>query len=553
MKALSKILTLSVILFISALAGSCEDNLPEEITEVTVSRLFSPAGLDVRVVHKVSVRLNWIPVRNADSYTIEFHENEQLDFSGTPVRILTGVTVEQLPITVGGFGGDTGYSVRVKALGVGIDPSKWITATFRTDPEQILFPMNPDEVTAFGTIIRWPAGEIATSIVFNPGNIIRPVTVEEVLAGVAIVTGLQSETSYTATLMNGNKVRGSVTFTTLIDLAGATAVHPTDDLAAMVAAAPPGSVLALFPGEYTAFMGDIIIDKSITIRGLRPNDKPNIFNRFIIRTGATDANLAFIDLEMVGNRFTPPGAALPGQLEACFFDVGTHTVNNFILSGMIVRNYFRSLVASRANLGRITNLTIENSVVTDIFCSGGDFIDFRAGHVSNLTLRNSTFDKVATGLRAPQAHSAPRAFIRLDANTNWPGTSTRVLIENNTFYNVSHNPETPAVVGSRIIDIRFVPNESTIRNNLFVGASPDYTAHFSERVETSHPTFSNNNYFNASRFLAGVPAPPPAVPKYDTSSPTTLNPGFVNADAGNFRVTNDDLIFRRVGDPRWLP
>jgi len=538
------------ILIASVLAGGCEDNLPEELTDVTVSRLFSPAGLDARVVQKTAVRLNWAPVRNAESYTIEFHENEQLDFSGTPVRTITGVLDEQLPLTVTGFAGETGYSVRVRAIGQGIDPSKWVTAIFRTDPEQILYTMIPEEVTAFGTIIRWPAGEIATSIVFNPGNIIRPVTAEEVLAGVAIITGLQSETEYTATLMNGNKVRGNVTFTTLIDLAGATAVHPTDDLEAMVAAAAPGSVLALFPGEYTAFMGDIIIDKSITIRGLRPHDKPRIFNRFMIRTGTTDANLAFLNLEMVGNNFTPPGETLPGQLEAFFFDAGTHTVNNFLLSGMVVRNYFRSLVASRANLGRITNLTIENSVVTDIFCSGGDFIDFRAGHVSNLTIRNSTFDMVATGLRAPQTPSAPRVFIRLDANTNWPGTSTRVLIENNTFYNVAHNPETPATAGSRIIDIRFVPNESTIRNNLFVGAGAEYTAHFSERVETAHPTFSNNNYFNAPRFLAGVPT---GSPKYDTSSPTTLNPGFVNADAGNFRVTNDDLIFRRVGDPRWLP
>lgn len=550
MKALSKIFSLMAILFASALAGGCEDNLPEEFTEVNVSRLFSPAGLDARVVQKTAVRLNWTPVKNAESYTVEFHENEQLDFSGTPVRTITGVLDEQLPITVTGFAGETGYSVRVRAIGQGIDPSKWVTAIFRTDPEQILFPMIPEEVTAFGTIIRWPAGEIATSIVFNPGNIIRPVTTAEVQAGVAIVTGLLSETSYTATLMNGNKVRGSVMFTTLIDLAGATAVHPTDNLAAIVAAAPPGAVLALFPGEYTAFMGDIIIDKSITIRGLRPHDKPRIFNRFMIRTGATDANLAFLNLEMVGNNFTPPGEILPGQLEAFFFDLGTNTVNNFMLSGMVVRNYFRSLVASRANLGRITNLTIENSVITDIFCSGGDFIDFRSGHVSNLIIRNSTFDMVATGLRAPQTPSAPRVFIRLDGNTNWPGTSTRVVIENNTFYNVSHNPETPAVAGSRIIDIRYVPNESTIRNNLFVGASPDYTAHFSERVETVLPTFSNNNYFNAPRFLAGVPT---GSPKYDTSSPTTLNPGFVNADAGNFRVTHDDLIFRRVGDPRWLP
>ncbi|HSV89006.1 MAG TPA: DUF5123 domain-containing protein [Bacteroidales bacterium] len=555
MKTLTKIFKMAFFIAVTSLiASSCEDNLPEEITEISVSRLFSPAGIEVRVVQKTSVRLNWNPVRNAVSYTVEFHENEQLDFSGTPVRILSGVTNEQLPITVGGFGGDTGYSVRVKAIGEGIDPSKWVTATFRTEPEQILFPIDPEELLATQVTLRWPAGEIATDIVLTPGDIIRPVTAQEVQSGIAIVSGLQSETSYTARLMNGNKVRGTTTFTTPIDLGGATAVHPTDNLAAIVSAAAPGTVLALFPGEYTVFMGDIIIDRSITIRGLRPHNKPVIFNRFLLRPGVTDIDIAFIDLEMVGDRFIPPDSPLPGQLQAFQFDAGTHTVNNFLVSGLVVRNYFRSFIASgSAPIVRVNNLTIENTIVTDVFCSGGDFIDFRIAHVPNLTIRNSTFDMVATGMRPPNVTSAPRVFIRLDADAGarWTGSTSRVIIENNTFFNVSHNPATPTTAGTRIIDIRFVPNVSTIRNNMFVGASPDYTAHFSERVETAEPTFANNNYFNAPRFLAGVPT---GSPKYDTSpTRSTLNPGFVNADAGNFTVTQEDLIFRRVGDPRWLP
>jgi len=76
----------------------CEDQIPEEITEVEVSRLFSPTDLDVRIIAKTSVRLNWQPVRNASSYTIEFFDNGQLDFTGTPIKTYTGVTNDQLPI-----------------------------------------------------------------------------------------------------------------------------------------------------------------------------------------------------------------------------------------------------------------------------------------------------------------------------------------------------------------------------------------------------------------------------------------------------------------------
>lgn len=555
MKAPTKILKIVFVMALTALISvSCEDNLPEEFTSFNPERLFSPTGLDVRVVQNTAARLNWTPVKNAVSYRVEFFENETLDFSGTPVRVVSEVKAEQLPLTITGFAGETGYSVRVQAIGTDIDPSKWISAVFRTLPEQILFPINPEELHPTQVTLKWPAGEIATAIIIMPGNISRPVTTQEVQLGIAVITGLQGETSYTARLMNGNKTRGTIAFTTPIDLGGATPVYPTDNLADVVGAAAPGTVIALFPGEYTAFMGDIIIDKSITIRGVRPHNKPVIFNRFLLRPGATDVNIAFIDLEMVGDRFTPADSPLPGQLQAFQFDAGTHTVNNFLVSGLIVKNYFRSFIATgSAPIVRVNTLTIENSVVTDIFCSGGDFIDFRIAHISNLNIRNSTFNQVATGMRPPHATTGPRVFIRLDADGGgrWPGLTTRILIENTTIYNVSHNPATPTTAGTRLLDLRFVPNESIIRNSLFAGASADYTAHFSERTETAHPSFSNNNYFNAPRFLAGVTT---GSPKYDnTPSRTTLNPGFVNAAAGNFTVTNEDLIFRRVGDPRWLP
>jgi hypothetical protein len=33
----------------------------------------------------------------------------------------------------------------------------------------------------------------------------------------------------------------------------------------------------------------------------------------------------------------------------------------------------------------------------------------------------------------------------------------------------------------------------------------------------------------------------------------TNDPGFVNADAYNFTVSDEDVIFYGIGDPRWLP
>jgi len=38
---------------------SCKDELPEEITELVTDRLFSPVGLEAKIINKTQVVLNW--------------------------------------------------------------------------------------------------------------------------------------------------------------------------------------------------------------------------------------------------------------------------------------------------------------------------------------------------------------------------------------------------------------------------------------------------------------------------------------------------------------
>ena len=192
--------TLSISLVI--LAGSCSDDIEPEIKELNVSRLFSPTELEARIVNQTAVRLQWEEVDKAESYNIEVFENGDLDFSGTPVKTVTGVLYDEVPYTLPGFAGETAFSVRIQAVGEGIDESKWTSASFITDTEQILLPIDPEELTAGSVIIRWPAGETATTIVLMPGEVTHEVTEEEIAEGMAELTGLASETEYTASLMN---------------------------------------------------------------------------------------------------------------------------------------------------------------------------------------------------------------------------------------------------------------------------------------------------------------------------------------------------------------
>ncbi len=507
------------------LSAGCKDDIPPEITDMKVSRLFSPTGMSAMVVSQTSIRLTWAAVRDAESYTAEFFESDNLNFSGTPVRTVAGITFDKLPITITGFAGDTDYALRVKAVGKSITESKWVAATLKTGTEQIFFAVNPLEITATGVTLRWPAASVATAIILTPGNITRTLTTSEIAAGVAIITGLQSETPYTAKLMNGTKTRGTATFTTLIDLGGSTPLYPADDLNAKLSAGVDGESFVLFPGNYTVYQGDINITKSITIRGLYPHNKPIVYIRLVLASGIT--NLTIKDLEMVGTF----GSTILAQAISC--NPGTYNINNFIVDGCVVRSYNQAFISGGSTpIVRVQQLTINNCIMSNIVNDGGDFIDFRTGFVANLTITKSTFNRVA---------AFPRDFIRLDNSSgSFPGSTSNVLIEQCTFYQVSNT--------RRILYVRFVNNASTVKKTIFAGADASYTGYFTNQATTTQPVCDQNNYHNAPSFLSGVTGG-----KFDISGThRTLNPGFVNPDAGNFKVTNADLILFGIGDPRWL-
>ncbi len=511
------------------LVSGCTDDIDPEITTLNVSRLFSPVGIKAFVVNKTSVRLEWRLVKNATTYTIEFYDNGQLNFSGNPEKTVSGVTFSQLPITIPGLSGETDYSVRVKAVGEGINDSKWVSAVFRTDAEQIFLPINPDELKAKEVTLRWPAGQFASSVVITPGNITHTVTASEIATGAVTISGLTGETTYTAKLMNGLKTRGTLVFTTLIDLQGATPVYPADNLNDVIQAAQAGTVLALFPGEYTVHQGNIVINKSITLKGVYPHNKPVLNNRFVLSAGVNDFIVK--DLEMVGTYGSPSVI----MTQAIFFDPGTYNINSIVIDGCIVRNYDRALIFGGTAVAKVETLDIDNCIMSNIVNDTGDFIDFRTGHVVNLNIKRSTFNRVA---------ALPRDFIRLDnSSPSFPGSTSKVLLDRCTFYNVAGN----ATSGRRILYVRFVNNTSTVTKCIFAG-STGYLGYYTNQALTTQPTCSLNNYFNAPQFLGGVTSG-----KFDNSgNHTTLNPGFVDVATGNFKLTNLDLILNGIGDPRWL-
>ncbi len=489
----------------------------ELIEELPVSREFAPVNLRAFVRNQVNVELNWTVDENANSYIVEFADGPDFD---NIVKTLE-VAPNELPVLVP-LESETFYSIRVKAISVrGLDDSSWATTTAETLTEQIFLEGVDGDIKAKEVTLRWVPGSEVTEILLSPGDITYTISPEEKASGMATITGLTAETEYTALLLNDSRTRGVKTFTTGIDIGTGILVTSEDDLFQMIADASAGDILVLEPGDYTSQTGTVTLNKSLTIRGLRSFDKPLLQLNFEIETGAED--VALIDLELMGM----------GEGSSELQDVVRYTApgnyNSLLISGSNIHDYSRSFIAGNETDAILQTLTVENSIVYNIYTSGGDFIDFRNSDVLNINLVNNTFYNVAPG----------RDFIRMDASgtSNDTGLTSNILIDSNTLYAVADNDS------RRLLYVRFVSNDVTVRNTLIVNtASEGYADR--EGIDES-PTFSNNNYFNAPGFYDSSQY------IFDNSNYTTLDPGFVDPSTGDFTITNQTLIDNNVGDPRW--
>lgn len=516
-KMLSKgILAMLVLAFT---LSSCSGYDVDLIDALSVNRVFSPIGITTRVTNQTTVELNWTLRDDADHYVVEFSADDP-NF-GTIFRRIENVKAADLPLKVV-LEGETVYSIRVKGISAsGLEDSKWTTTTATTLSEQ-LFIAGPDsDIQATQAIVRWTPNSNVTQLVANPGNIVHTITADEKVTGVATITGLRGETQYTVLLYNNTKKRGTKVFTTGIDIGNGILVQPTDDLNAVVNAAASGATLVLMPGNYTVYSGLITINKPITIRGLRSYDKPKLHVNFSAITGATDTKL--IDLELNGD------ATLTDMFR---FNTASYNYGPLSISGCFVHDYNVSFIGANVSSSKVTSVTVDNSIVKNVNNTvSGDLIDFRLTYVTDITVKNSTFNNCSLG----------RDFVRVDAATGLTGTglNTNVLIDACTLYNVSNT-----VAPKRILYVRFVNNTSTVRNTLIAST----TAIYSNQTATTAPTFSNNNYFNAVSFYdAAITSN-----KIDGStSKTTLDPGFVSVSTDNFTITNATLKSNGVGDPRW--
>lgn len=503
--------------------ASCGDDIDDLVETLDTDRLFSPVDLGARVVNQTGVSLSWKEVKSADTYNVEVYANGNEDYTGTPLRTVTGIYFTELPCVITGLEGDENYSVRVQAIGKDIADSKWTSATFKTDTEN-MFPKEiaEDDLGPTSVTLRWTAGEVATKITLTPEikkdadpvpTVVEyTVTAADIAAGAATITGLIGETEYTAVMVNGSKERGRVKFETEIDLGGATAVYPEDNLKEVLDAAAEGDAFVLFPGEYE--LGEYDLTKSLKLSGYKINEKSIIRGRFKL-----GKDVAFLELKNL---------TMDGQntIINIFEASAACTVGSITITGCDFIDYTRAIIYnnSGANFG---DILISNCTFTNFPGDGGDGIDFRGGSLKSFIVENSTFN---TGFRA---------FVRMQV-------ACQMAFRNCTFYRVSNfnNSNNSGL-------FRITGGTLEVSKCLFVETGVEGTEYGNWCKSAGNmgatPTYSQNYYYNCYNLWAGLYTTPASC------SATEANPGFKDAANGDFTLSHEDLIYYRIGDTRWIP
>ena len=506
--------------------ASCSD-VADEITSIVYNRNFSPTSVEAKVRNRTNIELSWNLGDGVTNYNVEVYANDSLTFAGSPVQSFS-VTPEQVPVTITGLDGETQYSFRVQATdGDATRDSKWSGAYAKTEAEQIFKNVKEEDIKGSSVTLRWTAGQEAATITLTPGNIVYNITADDIKAGAATITGLEPETEYTAVMARANgKTRGTISFKTGIDLAETDIlVKAGSDISAAINNAPEGYRLIVEPGTYgiatdeAAAGGSITISKALTIKGLRRSDHPVIQGRFKV------------EAPFAVDQVTLDGTGTDGG--QCFDFTKDGSVESLSITNSEVKNYTKGLFyINKAVL--VNTITIEGNIISNIECSGGDFMDSRKGGYNSLSFKNNTVFESAK----------ERDIFRMDDASKSISATPNIVVDHNTFYNVGSGG-----ANYRVFYVRFKNNTITFTNNIMVGTN--YKRGFANNANTDQaPTLDNNIYFNTENLIEAGSTADATISWFDKAG-TVLDPQFKNAAGGDFTIGNDNVKDKKAGDPRW--
>ena len=516
---------------------ACSD--PDEpITSVEFNRLFSPTQLEAKIQNTTGVKLTWFSISAAEKVLVEIYADDpDMQYAGTPL------TFESVPneaiassrkewswtLPAGTLEGETTYSVRVKAVGKNME-SKWAGTTFETGTEQIFYEVPTADISKTSITLRWPAGTKVTKIdVQKSGEVIQThqLTADEIAKGVATITDLKVESTYTFLIYNGDKQRGKIQVQTLPNY---TPVASAAELLSAIEAAEPGEVLMLTENAVYDFTDAAALGKDEAVKSLKiekdlvlnTNNGATIKGIYFQIFGGANFELANIILDGEG-----------GSGDQAFNYKEEGNYGRLYIHDAEIKNYGKGFFYINV-AAVIDNITIDKCLIHNIECSGGDLFDSRSGGYNTFNLTNSTIYSCA----------ASRDFIRMDDASSKVTASPVITVDHCTLYDVGNGG-----ANYRLLYVRFAGNVINWTNN--VVANTNNKRGFSNQTTTAIPTFRNNFYFNTLNLLSLAAGNEEKVQFFDEEGTDVAANPFMDAANADFTIIDEKIKDKEAGDPRW--
>lgn len=527
-----------------ALFNACQEPM-KEITGYDYPRAFSPVSLTVvRGTFDVAT-ISWSVIDNSKSYVIELSEGDSLQFN----NIVATYETDLMSQTLTGLLAETMYSIRIKAKAFNEDQddSQWASIAFKTNPEQIFYAVANEDIKTGRITVRWTPNAEVTNITVNHGIGDIPLTPEEIAAGVKTLTGLESNTTYTITIYNGEQKRGTLTVTTKWRPSGENVVELAigDNLRTVIAdPANIGKIIYLPEGYEYTWAGGTTAVGGFTLYGDPDGDRPVITcstGTPLLLDGLTSGNdvIHFENINFVC-----------ANTSGYFINQGTVAANNacsiksLSFENCRLADFGRSIVRTQALNERFDTIRINNCLIE--YCSqesGQNYaliqstVAFEA--FPNIILTNTTVNNSYSN------------FLNVSGGAG-QASGKNITIENVTFYKtVGSNSATP--------DNRFLidgGNNSPLNisiNNCIFGSVRGVGNERGYRMNVNGVFTSTGNYVTKDWVtVADATQNPP----YQDIPATKYNGDcvnlFVDPANGDFHIKDASFVGKGVaGDPRW--
>lgn len=505
--------------------NACEDDISPVIEELQYDRVFTPLELEARISNQTTVSLDWKLNKGIDTYVLEISD-DSLQF-GNLIHTAT-VTPEEVPYVYELPAGNSQYSARVKGTSTETAESKWATLAFKSDPENIF--SNYDIImTGLGEItVNWVPGKAVNSLSFisADGETSYDISAEEQAAGVKNISDLPNA-AYQVQILNSGKVRGFQSYV----MEGDVFLPSGEDLAAAITGASPGDVIILDQGGTYPFVGELVLDKSIKVKGL-DGEMPFVYitegvKFFEIGSSLTPADtIVFQNLFMSGYVNQNPSDQVRGIFDA---ENDPCDLGGLKFLDCKMYNIGRQIVRLRGGADQtIGNYVVDGCIIHDMGRSSGSYGVLCATegntNVKVVEIRNSTIDSL-------MCH-----FIRYDEPTD----CQRIVVENCTFN------KTPFSSGRYIMDIRdaVITEGVEVKNCIFGNTSYGDDISISGIRPADDVTVTITNSYATTDFVnSGSSIVEQLTPLGVSSTDLWTDPD--NVDYSFSGMTVD------AGDPRW--